>query len=299
MKHNDNNSYLDMSARECYFMFLKAGIIAILTLGILFPYEYHKCIKIVVSNTYIDGQRCTFKGRIRDLYIIIIIGVLLIIAIVVLEYYLSTVITGENWLKWLHRGAMVLVACVISLIAKSEIKKWRYANTHFLDNDSNEKSMLKLDIVRCCEISAFSWLINVFTICILFPYMVYLVIDYITNRAVIDGEGLVFTGLRRTTFKIYFPLFIGSILTFGLMGPYLAYRIIDWQAENTHLVSNGDYSGRKKTWLERLLNDKVSNIEESVMGKLEEKKQAVVEHKESKKKEKEIKKQQKKESKGK
>ncbi len=31
---------------------------------------------------------------------------------------------------------------VISLIAKSAIKKWRYANTHFLDNDSDEKSML-------------------------------------------------------------------------------------------------------------------------------------------------------------
>ena len=35
---------------------------------------------------------------------------------------------------------------VISLIAKSEFKKWRYANTHFLDNDSNEKSMLKVDL---------------------------------------------------------------------------------------------------------------------------------------------------------
>lgn len=295
MKHN--NSYFDISARDCYFMFLKAGIFAILTLGILFPYEYHKCIAKVINNTYIDGRKCTFTGRVRDIYIIVIIGIVLIVAIVMLEYWLSTVITGENWLKWLHRGAAVLIAGVISLVAKSMIKKWRYVNTHFLDNDSDESSMLKVDIVRCCEISVFGWLINTFTVCILLPYMIYLTIDYITNRAVIDGEGLVFTGLRRTIIKIYFPLFIGTILTFGLMGPYLTYRVIEWQTENTHLVSSGDYTGRKKTWLERVLNDKVSNIEESVKGKLEEKKQGVIERKELKKKNREIKKQQKQENK--
>ena len=78
---------------------------------------------------------------------------------------------------------------------------------------------------------------------------------------------------------------------------YLTCRVIEWQTENTHLVSSGDYTGRKKTWLERVLNDKVSNIEESVKGKLEEKKQGVIERKELKKKNREIKKQQKQENK--
>ena len=289
-EQNKSSSYLDMTGGDGYVMYGKMIIVSIVTVGILFPMAYYHYINKLCEHTYIDGRKCTFSGKMKDVYIICIIGVLAIVALLVIEYLLKMAITQETELNWIHKGIGLLTSLIASVGIKSNLMKWHYSNMHFAteddttpnvncDADSDDErnadtdvdkykppqSVVKMDLVRSFEVSLVKSFLNVITAYIAYPYTFFLYTDYTINRVIIDGEQLVFTGKRRTVVGIYFPYFIATICTLGLFIPYLTYKMTSWKINNMHMASLGEYKGRRKTWLEKVFSDRVSNIAGSVL----------------------------------
>ena len=278
-EQNKSSSYLDMSGGDGYVMYGKMIIVSIVTVGILFPMAYYRYINKLVAHTYIDDRRCTFDGKMKDVYIICIIGVLGIATLLGIEYLLKMAITQELELNWIHKGIGLLTSLIASVGIKSNLMKWHYGNMHFVDDDGSDdkrdagddgkqevaKSVVKMDLVRSFEVSLIKGALNVITAYIAYPFTYFLYTDYTINRVIIDGEQLVFTGKRRTVVGMYFPYFFATIFTLGLFIPYLTYKMSSWQIKNMHIASLGEYKGRRKTWLEKVLSDRVSDITDDVL----------------------------------
>lgn len=210
----------------------------LLTIGtgsLLYPLTVFLYEKWLSDNSYIEGRRLKFVGKLPRVYLIYIVGVLLAsLSIFLLNYFIAILpnFFKIDIIKW---GANAFLGGTNTLFITSKIRKWKKSSTIYEGSEDFTHSKLDRNLFKCVIVNGIATIASTISLGLFLPLSQKIKAQYFINLTTICGEKLFFAGKAINLYK-RLPLWILFIvLTFGLFILYINYYLQSWEIENTVL----------------------------------------------------------------
>lgn len=208
----------------------------VLTIGsgsLLYPLAVFLYERWLCNNSYIEGFKLKFVGKLFKVYLIYIVGLLFAaITALMLNYFIikAPQLFQLDLIKW---GANALLGGVNTIFITVRVRKWKKANTVYEGSKNCSSSRLQTNFIKSVMVSAFTALTNVITLGLFIPLAKKIKTQYFVNATYICGERLFFEGKATSLYK-KLPLWVlFSVLTLGVFILYINYNFVLWEIENT------------------------------------------------------------------
>ena len=209
---------------KAYFIKLGTGLMAILSLTLLYPLAFYLDTKYFTKRKYIDGKQLEFRGNVWDIYVIYLIGTFTTLALLSLInrlYYDYGMTLLASW--WPRISSAITVGLIGFLITVQE-NKYVQQNAHFANQEQSESGY---------EVHVF-WMIGKLTIVkilqvlsagLLFPITMRIEYLYNYQRGYIDNTHFTYKFSLKKMYPRWFLDFFLIYISLGLYAPMAIIRI--------------------------------------------------------------------------
>lgn len=225
------NSRFVGSPAAFYFINLFFLAVSVLSVSILYPAAYFLSEKWKIENTYIDGKKLAFNGRLTSAYAIYFTGLFFAAASLFLINYLVRLLPFD--LPFLSAALNGATAGLNALFVTNRLRRWKMKNTHY-DGIPTGLSQPERNLIKSACVSLLSAVVSVVTLGISYPLVYKIKESYYTDMSVIDGDDVFLDGKAAPPFPKWFLGLFLSVITLGLFIPMLGYFLYKWKAENLH-----------------------------------------------------------------
>lgn len=181
------------------------SLLTIITLGIGYPWVLCAQIRYILGKTKVDGRTLSFDGKGGQL-----IG---------------------KWIVWLL--LCIITIGIYSFFLPKKVLQWVASHTS-IEGGTGKGSWEGGAFMLFVHLLAMD-LITVFTLGLLFPVGLNLVITYVVEHMVIGGEKVSFGGSGLGLLGHWIVWWILSIITLGIYVFWAMTHMVDWVAENAHI----------------------------------------------------------------
>lgn len=207
---------------------------SVMSLTVLYPLAYYFTEKRKTEDTYVDGKKLCFTGRLYQAYSIYFTGLLSAAASVALVNVIIAALKLNLPSSLLGYALSAAAAGINFLFVTSRMLRWRKKHIHY-DGGLPGDSYLGKNLVKCAFVSLATSALGILTLGISYPLMYKLKQSYYTDMSVIDGDDVVLTGKVSSLYGAWFSGLFFCVITLGLFIPMLNYRLYSWNAENTNV----------------------------------------------------------------
>ncbi|MBR2704579.1 MAG: DUF898 family protein [Clostridia bacterium] len=201
-----------------------AGLLIVLTLGLGTTWAICMMYRYQFRHTAYNGHRLKFKGS----------GLGLL----------------GNIIKWTF--FTVITLGIYGLFVPVKKAKWIISNLYYEDEEYVKgESYFDGNTLQFLGISILSFIINVLSFGLLYPFTVCIKLRWIHKHAFISKKDLEFTGSAVSLWGHYILWTVLSIVTLGIFALWIPILELKWQTKNTHIktVIDKDYEKDKTIWL--------------------------------------------------
>lgn len=203
--------------------------------SLLYPLTVFLYEKWLCDNSFIEGRKLKFIGKLYRAYLIYIVGVVLAsLSIFLLNYFIAKIPSffQIDIIKW---GANAFLGATNTLFITSKMRKWKKTNTIFDGSEDTKHSKLERNLINCVLVNAVASIAGTVSLGLFVPMAQKIKAQYFVNLTYICGERLTFAGKALDLYKKLPIWIIFIILTFGLYILYINYYFAVWEIENTLL----------------------------------------------------------------
>ena len=166
-----------------------------------------------INHTVLNGKRLNFVGTGIDLFI--------------------------NKLKWFFLTLITLG--IYGFWVPIKVKKWEIAHIHFKDEEYVEgESFFNGKLIQLIGINILCNFLNLISLGLLYPFTICLRLRWLCKHSVINKKKLIFKGKGTSLFFNYFIWSFLTIITFGIYGLFLGYKMIKWETKNSYIKTVDD-----------------------------------------------------------
>lgn len=220
-----------------YLMNLFMILASLMSVSLLYPLVFFIFERWKTENSYIDGKKLSFVGKLYQAYLIYCFGVfctaLTLFLINLILFYLPFDLPILN-------GALSgLGAGINTFFVTNRLRRWKKKNTHY-DGFLPGNSYMKTNLLKCVIMNIGSYLLGFITLGLGYPLVFKRKEAYYTDLSVVDGDDI---ELRGNAAKLYGKWLLGILLcivTLGFFIPLINYFLYKWTAENTHVKLVGE-----------------------------------------------------------
>ncbi len=228
---DDGKSKFVGKKSQYYFKNLFFILTSLISVSLLYPVAFFNFERWKTDNSFIDGKKLKFTGRLLDAYLIYISGLICTAGcLFLINLVLYFIPYDLNFLN----GALSSVATAINaFFITNRLRRWKKENVHY-DGFLPGDSFMQTNLLKCVMMNIGSYLIGIFTLGFGYPLIFKRKEAYYTDLSVVDGNDI---ELRGSTSKLYGKWLLGiflCIVTLGFFIPMVNYFLYKWTAENTH-----------------------------------------------------------------
>lgn len=208
------------------------------SLTLLYPIAYYLSEKRKIDNTFVDGKKLSFDGKLSEAYAIYFLGLFLAaISIAVINALIFLLFPALST-KFVNYALSAAAAGINALFVTNRLLRWKKKNIHY-DGSNSGESYMGRNLIKCTVVSLASSILGILTLGISYPLVYKLKQSYYTDMSVIDGDDVVLHGKTTSLYGQWLLGLLFVVITFGLFIPLLNYYLYRWSSANTHI--------RKKT----------------------------------------------------
>lgn len=202
------DSYFDGGMLALLGWRLLAILITFITLGLGAPWAACMLYSYQFKHTVYNGKRLKFEGKGSDLF--------------------------ANVFKWVFLSIITLG--IYAWFVPVDRAKWVISKLHYEDeNYVKGDSYFDGNTLQLIGLNILSFILNVFSFGLLYPFTVCMRHRWINKHAVINRKKLVFTGSGLALWWKYIVWSFLLIITFGIYGLWLPIAELKWQTKNIHI----------------------------------------------------------------
>lgn len=201
-----------------------AWLIIVLTLGLGTTWAICMLYRYQFKHTVYNGHRLKFKGS----------GIGLL----------------GNTIKWTF--FTIITLGIYGIFVPVKRAKWIISNLHYEDEEFIKgESYFEGTTLQFIGLKILSFIINVLSLGLLYPFTVCMELRWINKHAVINKKKLEFTGSAVSLWGRYILWTILTIITLGIFGLWFPILELKWQTKNTHIktIIDKEYKKDKTIWL--------------------------------------------------
>lgn len=203
-------SFFDGSGIELLGYVVLTVILDSITFGLASPWTTCMIVKWTKSHTVINGRRLTFTGKGGQLFLL--------------------------FLKWVLLSVITLG--IYSFFAVVDYLKWEASHTFFEDEHPaagmvNNNSRFDGNTFEYIGYSIVTSIVNSLTLCIAFPWMCTILMNWQMSHYVISGRRLSFDGKGMQFLGTYIVCILLCAVTFGIYSPWAVVKLNKWAFAHT------------------------------------------------------------------
>lgn len=214
-----------------YFTNLFKLVASVASLTLLYPLAYFLSERQKINNTYIDGKKLYFSGKLSHAYAIYFSGLIFAAVSVSLINIIINSLRLETAL--VNRILSAATAGINVLFTANRLRRWKFKNVHYTENAAGD-SYFGRNLLKSALVGILSSAVSVITLGISYPLVYKIKESYYIDMSVIDGDDIYLDGKVGQLFGKWLLGLLLCILTLGLFIPMLGYFLYKWEAENTH-----------------------------------------------------------------
>lgn len=234
-----NRSRLQYPLKKFYFRIIGLVLMSILSLLSLLPYAFYLYCKIKYDNLFYDNKKLRFIGKVKDIYLIFVEGLIIVGAGSWLYYNLTLPLMMDIANRFDKYISTLLITAinaiptvVITTVFITRFYKWGQANAVFC-YITFEKSYMKVNIIGSILNAIVKYVVTTISFGLGSPFYRWYRQRFLINRQYVSGAKIKFAG---TIFSAYGWLswrLLLSVITIGLYLPIYLYKMNEWSAKNT------------------------------------------------------------------